>query len=558
MALKQSWKDRYLQEVEHTEAQEKRWQEERNALERMLVRTSLAAEGQSPDLDDKLSQLRDFLRSGSGNLQALRQLQEQIEGQLGILDEGNVRSLDRLRDSFERLLSVARQHPLFGNQRKDLARLGKAMRKPATARDAPPEWLLDLAQLLEQALSVDPEAAGRSPGLLGKLLGPRRSRNDCNLEDTADYGGSALVDRPPETELAPEVPEDASQRQRIAQGVSELLEQMLSQVSLEVDAEKRARHLQASLGNNSDWDQLREGLRGVAELVVAAVTRTQREFEAFLQRLDERLAALQQHFAEQACAQQGRLSAADALDKDLREELQCFGERIEASDDLQELKTSVSLHVASISKTMEAFRAREGERERTLAQQLRVMQEKLAAMEAHSEQVKEQLRAERARAHTDMLTQLPNREAWEERLSFEFCRWQRYCHPVTLCVLDIDHFKRVNDSYGHKAGDRVIELVAKALRERLRNTDFAARYGGEEYVVLLPETSLEDARRVIDQLRDHVAGLPFHFRGEPVTITFSAGLAMLAEGDDEESVFNRADKALYRAKEAGRNRTVTG
>lgn len=556
MALKQSWKDRYLQEVEHTEVLEKRWREERNALERMLVRTSLAAEGQSPELDDKLSRLRDFLRGGSGDLQELRRLQEQIERQLGILDDGNTRSLDRLRDSFEQLLSVARQHPLFGNQRKDLARLGKAMRKPATVREVPPEWLLDLAKLLEQALTLDP--AGRTPGLLGKLLGSRSSRHNGNPEGAGVPGGQALADQPRETELAPDVPDDASQLQRIAQGVDELLEQVLSQASLEAEAEKRARHLQANLRNNSDWDQLREGLSGVAELVIAAVTRSQREFETFLQRLDERLAALQQHFAEQASAQQGRLSAADALDKDLREELQFFGERIEASDDLQELKTSVSLHMASISKTMEAFRVREGERERILAQQLKVMQEKLAAVEAHSEQMKEQLRTERARAHTDMLTQLPNREAWEERLSFEFHRWQRYRHPITLCVLDIDHFKRVNDCYGHKAGDRVIELVAKALRERLRNTDFAARYGGEEYVALLPETSLEDAGGVIDQLREHVAGLPFHFRGEPVTITFSAGLAMLAEGDDKVSVFDRADKALYRAKEAGRNRIVAG
>jgi diguanylate cyclase len=170
--------------------------------------------------------------------------------------------------------------------------------------------------------------------------------------------------------------------------------------------------------------------------------------------------------------------------------------------------------------------------------------------------MQEQVRRERLRAMTDLLTELPNREAWQERLAFEYNRWQRYGHPLTVGVLDIDLFKRVNDSYGHKAGDRVLQLVAREFRERLRNTDFVARFGGEEFVLLFPETGPDDAQRVLDELRAHVGRLPFHFRGEPVTVTFSAGLAGLVSGDTEESVFDRADRALYQAKDNGRNRVV--
>ena len=184
------------------------------------------------------------------------------------------------------------------------------------------------------------------------------------------------------------------------------------------------------------------------------------------------------------------------------------------------------------------------------------MQEKVAAMEAHSEQMQEQVRKERLRAMTDLLTELPNREAWQERLSFEYNRWQRYSHPLTIGVLDIDLFKRINDSYGHKAGDRVLQLVAREFRDRLRTTDFVARFGGEEFVVLFPETEPSDARAVVDKLREHVGKLPFHFRGEPVTVTFSAGLAGFIAGDTEESVFDRADRALYQAKDAGRDQVM--
>ena len=217
------------------------------------------------------------------------------------------------------------------------------------------------------------------------------------------------------------------------------------------------------------------------------------------------------------------------------------------------MKQSVSGHLQSIRDAVGRFRTKETEREKYLSEQLAAMQEKVAAMETQAEQVKEELREQRQRAMTDVLTQLPNREAWQERLDLEFQRWRRYQNPLSLAVLDIDFFKRVNDSYGHKAGDRVLQLVAKALRERLRQTDFIARFGGEEFVLLFAETEAEVARKVLDGLREHIKALPFHFRGEPVSVSFSAGVSGFELGDETEAVFDRADRALYQAKDAGRD-----
>src|SRR5690554_2091917 len=352
--------------------------------------------------------------------------------------------------------------------------------------------------------------------------------------------------------------EEQSQRLRIARRVGHLLGQLLSQVSLEPDAEARARNLQRALLSSDDWDELREGLNQVADLIVAAVTRSQREFEAFLKRLDERLAMLQEHFSVQSSAQTEREAAAEALDRNIRNEIEQVGQHIEASGDLQELKLSVTSHLESIGEAVGRFRVEETEREKMLSEQLMAMQEKMVIMETHAEQMRGQMRKERERAVTDLLTQLPNREAWQERLSFEYNRWKRYRHPLTVSVMDIDLFKRINDSYGHKAGDRVLQLVAREVRARLRSTDFIARLGGEEFVLLLPETGVEEATAVIDQLRGHVGQLPFHFGGQPVTITFSAGLSEFQEGDLEDMVFDRADRALYQAKEGGRNRVVAG
>jgi diguanylate cyclase len=123
-------------------------------------------------------------------------------------------------------------------------------------------------------------------------------------------------------------------------------------------------------------------------------------------------------------------------------------------------------------------------------------------------------------------------------------------------VCDIDHFKRVNDTYGHQAGDKVLRIIARSIASRLRKTDFIARFGGEEFVVLMPETSAEQAYAVIDHIRESIAECPFHFKEKPVTITLSFGVTAFAGENKPDAVFARADKALYQAKEQGRNRVI--
>lgn len=121
-------------------------------------------------------------------------------------------------------------------------------------------------------------------------------------------------------------------------------------------------------------------------------------------------------------------------------------------------------------------------------------------------------------------------------------------------MLDLDHFKRINDNYGHLAGDKVLKIIASVLRKRLRGTDFIARFGGEEFVLLVPNTSLAVGAKLAETLRAAIEACPFHFKGERVTITVSMGMTTFKAGEHSDLVLKRADQALYRAKNAGRNR----
>jgi diguanylate cyclase (GGDEF)-like protein len=154
-------------------------------------------------------------------------------------------------------------------------------------------------------------------------------------------------------------------------------------------------------------------------------------------------------------------------------------------------------------------------------------------------------------ARTDPLTGLFNRRGLSDHLDPALALSARGGRPLSLVVLDVDHFKRVNDRYGHVVGDDVLRHLASTLRERLRSSDLAARVGGEEFVVLLPDTGIAAAEPLAQELIDHVAARPHPVCGP---LTLSAGVATHRAGDDAQSVFRRADRALYAAKSAGRNR----
>ena len=157
----------------------------------------------------------------------------------------------------------------------------------------------------------------------------------------------------------------------------------------------------------------------------------------------------------------------------------------------------------------------------------------------------------------DGLTGLLNRRYWESCLEREFARHQRYDNPVSLVIFDIDHFKRVNDTYGHQPGDEVIRATARITSQLVRETDFAGRYGGEEFVVLLPGTTLDGAAQFAERLRSTIERQQLDYQGSPLTFTISLGVATLADDmAGYQALLERADKALYQSKEGGRNQVT--
>ena len=152
---------------------------------------------------------------------------------------------------------------------------------------------------------------------------------------------------------------------------------------------------------------------------------------------------------------------------------------------------------------------------------------------------------------TDPLTELRNRRSFDQEFVTRFEHARRYSRPLAVAMIDVDHFKQINDEHGHQAGDEVLQHVGSILRRCTRQTDLVARYGGEEFVIVLPETPLFEALQFAEKVRSSVAAAPM-----PMRVTVSIGLAATPHTrfKDAESLLRAADEALYRAKENGRNR----
>jgi len=303
-------------------------------------------------------------------------------------------------------------------------------------------------------------------------------------------------------------------------------------------------------------EELAEGLERVARLIGEQRSRLQREkleIEDMLRQIDARLEDLAAHLTGEAAEQKVAQESSQQLNLLVLDEVHEINTEVQRAADLPELRGRVRVRLEAINTHLQDFRAREQLRIAAQHERTGRLRVRIAELERESRSLQESLQEEQRLAMVDSLTGIANRAAYDDRVEHEFLRWQRQRAPVSILAWDIDRFKQINDAYGHKAGDKVLRVIGQHLAQHVRGTDFVARYGGEEFVMILVGTAGEQAKVAADKIRIAIAAIGFHFRNKPVTVTASCGITTLRDGDTTETVFDRADKALYKAKDAGRN-----
>ena len=344
----------------------------------------------------------------------------------------------------------------------------------------------------------------------------------------------------------------------VARHIEDTLLGLLDDLTLPERHRPQAEAMRLRLQNGLNWYELIPILDDLATLMLAITGSGQHEFETYLQQLNERLEAFQSNLRAASDGHADNRSAAREMDSQIREQVDGLQSSMQDAADLDGLKHALENHLEGLLGTLDHFQKQRDEREQEVASRLQGLADRVAHMEHEALGFREHLEEQRQKALIDPLTGLPNRAAWNERLDQEISQWHQQGNSLLLAMLDLDHFKRINDNYGQLAGDTVLKIIATVLRKRLRGSDFIARFGGEEFVLLMPATLPATGASLLEKLRAAIEACPFHFKGEPVTVTLSMGMTAFRPGEHSDAALKRADQALYRAKHAGRNRIELG
>ncbi len=616
----QRWKAKYLDSLEQQEKLERRWNARLGLLRRGLVRSSLAAEGTDKSVDQCMQELREIIRGeqmDAGLSALIPRLEKAVLESEQRRQQRVEQNVAGITDLTQQLLDL----DLPREVRRALKQFAKRIDERASQPREMPALLAELSSLQQKVLAVLGSDQVARPGLLQRLFGTRDDAPSVDIPAASRDAAEELEGdapqlpaagnqdtSPPDLSVTPQqsspLPVAASEAEpvkaassplkpvvtldslplearifsggddsayalpessepgysAVAPHVADSLLSLLDELELPERHQPQGEELRARMRGGLNWYELVPVLDDLAVLVLAVTDSGQREFAGYLQQLNERLAAFLGTLSEAHEGYSESIESARSFNQELREQVSGLQASVQEAADLKSLKQALEARLDGLLNTVsEHQRQREGYGyDDQVAERLRALTEKVAEMEHEAQNFRDHLEEQRQKALIDPLTGLANRAGWSERLELEVARWQRYGGELLLAVLDIDHFKRINDSYGHLAGDKVLKIIAGELNKRLRKTDFIARFGGEEFVLLIPTTPLEGGVQLLQTLLSAIETCPFHFRGERVTITLSAGLTAFATGENSEVVFERADQALYRAKRGGRNRIEQG
>ncbi len=510
----EKWKNKYLNLLDALELTEKKHKENQELLCKTLARLSVLASEADPQLEPYLQQIRDHIKKGVDYAQ--------------------------LKIDLENLISALNKIDAGSSNKSNLDREGAL-----------------LFDFLRQRYNS--EEQHQALNLLQKTY--QRSDDVQKLFSTIT---EIINDKKPSESLnhqSDQQPQFSQQSNDVPMFVNTKLIQLLKNIEIPEGLIDKAELLKQQLENQDEIEPFENILDNVASLLLDINAKSQskeEEIDKFLNHITNQLTTLGLTLTESSMALIDASLNRSKLDQSVSEQINDLQHRSSTATQLEPLKQVISSHIEKITKEIHEHKQKEAIQREQYQYQLEELSQKIKAMELETGELQSKLITAHTNAQRDALTDLPNRLAYDERIRMEIARWQRYHTPLCLVVWDIDFFKKVNDQHGHQIGDKVLEHVANLFSKSIRRADFVARFGGEEFVMLLPHTNKHSAVKMADKLRDLIEKNRFELNEFTLSISVSCGITQFLKGDTDETAFKRADLALYRAKELGRNQCQTG
>ena len=342
----------------------------------------------------------------------------------------------------------------------------------------------------------------------------------------------------------------------IKKSIDDVVSRLLERLSIIQDASDANRKLKVKVMDGAEdtiWPEtLTESVASISD-TLNQLNQEKSELEDFIVNVTDQLGDLTQVVTEEREEQMYGHREAISLQNLMKEGMAKISDNVDAAENISQLKSAIAKNIDLIKEGVEDFVGQATTRHEAVGVRSESLVTKIKQMEKETELLQQKLIENREKLLYDTLTGVQSRLAYDEQIEQEIARWERYGSPFSYAILDIDHFKNINDQYGHSAGDNVLKIIANMMSQQIRKSDFIFRIGGEEFVLLLTNTDVSQAGVLVEKLRKAVKAREFSFNQERVTLSLSAGLTETWDGDSVKSIYERADAALYRAKNSGRD-----
>ena len=308
---------------------------------------------------------------------------------------------------------------------------------------------------------------------------------------------------------------------------------------------------------SNDINEIRGILFSLLQTYISDTAHDREKIAAFVQEIIKGIFGIETSLAESFKHTGDIINSNSQFESTLSAELDGLKESSNVAQELEDLKKKIAERLTAIDKALKDKKEKDQAVKKNAKQTLEAFKKGFVKLKKELNEATEQSKELEEKLYQDQLTGAFNRRAYDRRAAEELERFKRYGNPVSLLLLDADHFKGINDKYGHAVGDKCLKEIIKRTLALLRKADMLSRYGGEEFTIIMPETDKEAARQAAEKIRKNIEKIEFVYKEEKVKVTVSIGVTEISKNDEKfETVFERADIAVYQAKSEGRNKVV--
>ncbi|GAA5130691.1 GGDEF domain-containing protein [Thalassotalea piscium] len=483
-----------------------------------ISKLSHTAKGTDAQLDNKLAKLRKLLAKSS-SWQDVQDMLSEITQLLLKHSATKDRNITHLHEQFHQagqLLQKIRNLP--DSLRRELRTL---ISETKDTKDSVIQYISPLSQLIKlyQTALISKE----------KIKHDVSSKNQSNTSPETTSVDSSIIER---------------------------FTAFLTNLNVSSSYQPKINKIKTELTSNISHKELLDDFLEVFEIINKDLIAERDTAKVFLSTLSKTLSSVQTAVQTTISINEASKSKHSELNKKLKKNITDMAEGLNNANSLADVKVDINEKLKHIASALEEKTVFEFEQLKAMSLRLGEMQQKVNLLESQGRAFKKKIQEQQAISYQDALTKLGNRAAFDDYFSKQMVRFHHAPFDLAIVVLDLDNFKRINDTYGHTAGDKTLQVIAATLAKSIDKDQFVARYGGEEFVMIFTNIDKKQLIEKLNTIRLKVAKLPFKFKNNNVSITLSLGVTHVIGSDNIHTAFERADTALYKAKETGKNQVI--